>query len=215
MGKELLENQWVQAKEFLHDKWSNLTDEDIRQIDGNYDQLITKLQQRYGYTRQQAEDEIRKSGYDKIGKTFSQEKPISYRQVKDDDFSRRREAETPSVWRWLLPGLLGLALLGAFLSYESPKTDTTTTTSTTTQGTFITPTAADQMITQNIFRAFNQSPVLAPVLARDGNAIRIDTLNGIVTISGTVSSAQERDAIVSAAQNVNGVQQIINRVEVR
>ncbi|CDR33228.1 CsbD family protein [Criblamydia sequanensis] len=46
MNKDLFESQWSQIKPILRDKWSNLTDEDIRQINGRYDQLIAKIQQR-------------------------------------------------------------------------------------------------------------------------------------------------------------------------
>jgi uncharacterized protein YjbJ (UPF0337 family) len=39
--------------------WGKLTDDDLKQVDGKYDKLIGLLQEKYGYTRQQAEEEYR------------------------------------------------------------------------------------------------------------------------------------------------------------
>jgi uncharacterized protein YjbJ (UPF0337 family) len=43
-----------QAKEW----WGKLTDDDLEQAGGKADQLIGLLQQKYGYTREQAEEEF-------------------------------------------------------------------------------------------------------------------------------------------------------------
>lgn len=38
--------------------WGKLTDDDLDQISGKKDQLIGKLQERYGYTRDEAAREV-------------------------------------------------------------------------------------------------------------------------------------------------------------
>ena len=38
--------------------WGKLTDDDLEQVGGKADQLIGLLQQKYGYTREQAEEEF-------------------------------------------------------------------------------------------------------------------------------------------------------------
>jgi len=40
--------------------WGKLTDDDLDKVGGKFDQLIGLLQEKYGYTRQQAEEEYRK-----------------------------------------------------------------------------------------------------------------------------------------------------------
>ncbi len=42
----------------LREWWGELTDDDIEQIGGNKDQLLGKLQTRYGWNKEQAQAEI-------------------------------------------------------------------------------------------------------------------------------------------------------------
>lgn len=212
MNKELLESQWVQAREFIKDKYSNLTDEDIRQINGRYDQLVSKLQLRYGFTREEAEEELRKLAFDKNVKTFGHEKTFS-RPVKEDEFSRTKTTESTDAstfFKWLLLIGIPLVLLASYFSYENAKVPVVTPpTQTVTQAAVETPT--DQLISQDIRSALANNPVVAPAL----NDITIFTSNGVVTVRGTVSSTQERDAILNVIQTISGVRQMNNQLIVR
>jgi uncharacterized protein YjbJ (UPF0337 family) len=38
--------------------WGKLTDDDVNQIDGNVDKLVGRLQERYGYAKEDAEKEV-------------------------------------------------------------------------------------------------------------------------------------------------------------
>jgi uncharacterized protein YjbJ (UPF0337 family) len=58
MNSDTLKGQWMQIKGKLRQQWGKLTDDDITQIQGNAEQLIGKLQERYGYSREQAQREI-------------------------------------------------------------------------------------------------------------------------------------------------------------
>ena len=50
----------MEAVEGQHqDTWGKLTDDDVEKIDGNYDKLVGKLQERYGHSREQAEKEAK------------------------------------------------------------------------------------------------------------------------------------------------------------
>jgi uncharacterized protein YjbJ (UPF0337 family) len=40
--------------------WGKLTDDDLEKVGGKFDKLIGLLQEKYGYTQQQAIDEYRK-----------------------------------------------------------------------------------------------------------------------------------------------------------
>ncbi len=55
MAQDMLKGAWKQLKGSAKEQWGKLTDDDLMQIDGNKDKLIGKLQQRYGYSRAQAE----------------------------------------------------------------------------------------------------------------------------------------------------------------
>lgn len=47
------------------------------------------------------------------------------------------------------------------------------------------------------------------------NQIRIETVNGVVTLSGTVQSRSEADLAVEMTKTVQGVREIRNSLEVR
>jgi len=42
----------------VKEQWGKLTDDDLMQINGNREQLEGKIQQRYGYTKDQARQEV-------------------------------------------------------------------------------------------------------------------------------------------------------------
>lgn len=58
MNKDILEGNWKQLKGHAKQWWGQLTDDEWDQIEGRRDELIGKLQERYGYTREEAEEEI-------------------------------------------------------------------------------------------------------------------------------------------------------------
>jgi uncharacterized protein YjbJ (UPF0337 family) len=55
MNSDRIEGVWKQVKGHMREKWGKLTDNDWEQIAGKKAQLIGRLQERYGYTRAQAE----------------------------------------------------------------------------------------------------------------------------------------------------------------
>lgn len=60
MNKDILEGKWTQLKGEVRDQWGKLTKDDLERIKGKRDKLEGRLQERYGYTRQQARDEVDK-----------------------------------------------------------------------------------------------------------------------------------------------------------
>ena len=58
MSSDILEGQWKQLKGKVKQAWGVLTDDELDQIAGKRDALAGKLQERYGYSRMQAEEEI-------------------------------------------------------------------------------------------------------------------------------------------------------------
>jgi uncharacterized protein YjbJ (UPF0337 family) len=53
-----LAGHWEDLRPQLRSWWEHLTDADLAQIGGQQDRLITVLQQRYGYTRERAQQEV-------------------------------------------------------------------------------------------------------------------------------------------------------------
>jgi uncharacterized protein YjbJ (UPF0337 family) len=58
MMKDILEGNWNQVKGKVKEQWGKLTDDDLSVIDGQKDQLIGKLQERYGYDKDRAKQEV-------------------------------------------------------------------------------------------------------------------------------------------------------------
>ena len=59
-NQDLLAGKWEQARGKVKQWWGKITDNDLERISGRIDQLIGVVQERYGYTREQAEKEVTK-----------------------------------------------------------------------------------------------------------------------------------------------------------
>ncbi len=55
---EILQSRWPQLKVNIRRHWSKITEDDLKQLNGNSDNLIHVLRKRYGYGKVQAEIEI-------------------------------------------------------------------------------------------------------------------------------------------------------------
>jgi len=60
MNNDVFLGKWKQIRGQAKIWWGKLTDDDVEKVGGNYDKLTGLLQEKYGYTRQQAEEEIEK-----------------------------------------------------------------------------------------------------------------------------------------------------------
>ena len=58
MNWDQIKGGWKQFKGKVKEKWGKLTDDDLTTIAGQRDQLLGKLQQNYGYSKDQAEREV-------------------------------------------------------------------------------------------------------------------------------------------------------------
>jgi uncharacterized protein YjbJ (UPF0337 family) len=58
MNSDVLAGQWKQMRGRVKEWWGQLTDDDLDVIDGRADRLAGKLQQRYGWAKDRAEQEI-------------------------------------------------------------------------------------------------------------------------------------------------------------
>ena len=60
MNKDILEGKWKQIRGEAKAWWGKLTDNDLDRAAGKFDVLVGVLQEKYGYTRQQAVDDVEK-----------------------------------------------------------------------------------------------------------------------------------------------------------
>lgn len=57
MNSDQFEGKWKQLKGSVKQRWGKLTDDDITRMSGKKDELVGKLQERYGITKEQAQKE--------------------------------------------------------------------------------------------------------------------------------------------------------------
>ena len=58
MNKQTMEGDWLQLKGKVRETWGKLTDDDVDVIAGQRDQLVGKLQERYGKTSELVDQEV-------------------------------------------------------------------------------------------------------------------------------------------------------------
>lgn len=58
MNRDVLEGQWTKMKGKVREKWGKLTDDDLEQIGGKKDQLVGRIQERYGEQRDKIEKDV-------------------------------------------------------------------------------------------------------------------------------------------------------------
>lgn len=73
MDTNSLRGDWNILKGKIKEQWGKLTDDDITEIHGKKDQLLGKLQKKYGYAKEKAEQEFN-----------SWEKTIQHKNEQDE-----------------------------------------------------------------------------------------------------------------------------------
>ena len=59
MNRDTVAGNWKQIKGKIKERWGEFTDDELDQLEGKRDQMIGKLQEKYGYSRERAESEYR------------------------------------------------------------------------------------------------------------------------------------------------------------
>lgn len=57
--KDIFEGKWNQVKGAIKQKWAKFSDDDIAAMKGKKDELLGKLQEKYGYDKNRAEREVK------------------------------------------------------------------------------------------------------------------------------------------------------------
>jgi uncharacterized protein YjbJ (UPF0337 family) len=58
MNWDQLEGQWKQMGAKMKSKWAKLTDDDLQNLGAKKDELVAKLQERYGVLKEEAERQV-------------------------------------------------------------------------------------------------------------------------------------------------------------
>ena len=99
MNRDQFEGKWKQFKGKIKEKWGKLTDNDLSKINGNYDQFVGSLQERYGYQRERAEKEFEQWNWgesrDRLrDRMDSSEREKNFREERgfdEDDRNKKRK----------------------------------------------------------------------------------------------------------------------------
>lgn len=60
INNNVFEGKWKQVRGQAKVWWGKLTEDDLDKVDGNFDKLTGLLQEKYGYTQLQAQEEWEK-----------------------------------------------------------------------------------------------------------------------------------------------------------
>ncbi|CUI17434.1 hypothetical protein PNK_1827 [Candidatus Protochlamydia naegleriophila] len=58
MNKDTLKGDWKLIKGKIKEKWGKFTDDDLTEINGKREQLLGKIQKKYGLAKEEAEQEL-------------------------------------------------------------------------------------------------------------------------------------------------------------
>lgn len=86
MNWDQLEGKWKQYSGKVKEKWGKLTDDDLDVVRGRRDQLIGKIQERYGIVKQEAEKQV-----DEFARSFRGEDSRQETRQGESDHSTSNE----------------------------------------------------------------------------------------------------------------------------
>lgn len=58
MNEDIFQGKWKQLRGQIQQKWGDLTDDDLNRIKGTQTEFEGLLQERYGYTKERAKQEV-------------------------------------------------------------------------------------------------------------------------------------------------------------
>ena len=94
MNSDQLEGKWKQYSGKVKEKWGKLTDDDLTVIHGKRDQLIGKIQERYGIAKEEAAKQV-----DEFSRSFGSEETAEERrelnreaEIRAEERARKRSA---------------------------------------------------------------------------------------------------------------------------
>jgi uncharacterized protein YjbJ (UPF0337 family) len=87
MNWDQLEGKWKQQSGKVKEKWGKLTDDDLTVIHGQREQLIGKIQDRYGIVKEEAERQV-----DEFARSFRSEEAAEEKRQREQEAEIRANA---------------------------------------------------------------------------------------------------------------------------
>lgn len=66
MNWDIIEGKWNQVKGLVKEKWGDLIDDELIEVGGKCDKLVGKLQEKYGWIKEEVECKVDDFFYDKV-----------------------------------------------------------------------------------------------------------------------------------------------------
>jgi len=60
MNEDIFKGKWKELKGSVKEKWGDLTDDEVTEVEGKTEKLVGILQVKYGYSKDKAQDEYNK-----------------------------------------------------------------------------------------------------------------------------------------------------------
>ena len=60
MNQDIIQGKWKQLKGSIKAQWGKLTDDDLDRMEGDQHYLSGKLQERYGWAKDKADEEVKR-----------------------------------------------------------------------------------------------------------------------------------------------------------
>ena len=58
MNWDIVEGKWNQLRGSVKEQWGDLTDDELTEVAGKKDKLAGKLQEKYGWTKEEADNQL-------------------------------------------------------------------------------------------------------------------------------------------------------------
>lgn len=58
VNADVFKGKWKQLRGRAKQTWGDLTDDDLTKIDGSYDRFVGVLQEKYGYSKEEAQKKV-------------------------------------------------------------------------------------------------------------------------------------------------------------
>ena len=58
MNRDIAQGQWKQLKGKVREFWGRFTDDEVNELDGRFDNLAGKIQEKYGLAKEEAAEQV-------------------------------------------------------------------------------------------------------------------------------------------------------------
>jgi len=99
MNWDQIKGKWTQMKGSAKTRWGKLTDDDLDVIAGQKDQLVGRIQERYGIRKEEAQNQV-----DEWGRSYDQETELERERLNRKAANIKQECRRPNGRALLVSG---------------------------------------------------------------------------------------------------------------